>query len=332
MRRADSGACRAGWQGIPVQIWRSLDEVPADWPASVVAIGVFDGVHHGHRTVVGKAVAHARALGAPTVVVTFDPHPDDVVRPGTHPGFLSTLEHRCALLGELGVDAVCVVPFTRELASLTPEEFVDHVLVEKLHAKAVTVGENFRFGHRAAGDTETLAELGRERGFVVDAEPLLAGEGGAWSSTYIRGLIRAGDVANAAYSLGRPHRIEGVVVHGDKRGRDLGYPTANLATTPHSAIPADGVYGGWFLLDPYGDAQRFAAAISIGTNPTFDGVERRVEAYVLDVEDFDVYDRHVALDLVDRVRGQVRFDGIEALVAQMARDVADVRGMLAADG
>lgn len=313
-----------------MQIWRSLDEVPADQPASVVAIGVFDGVHHGHRALIGKAVAYARRVGAPAVVVTFDPHPDEVVRPGTHPGLLSTLEHRCALLAEIGVDAVCVVPFTRELASLSPEDFVQHVLVERLHARCVAVGENFRFGHRAQGDTETLAELGRQYGFETDAEPLLVGEGGVWSSTYIRGLIRAGDVANAAYSLGRPHRLEGVVVHGDKRGRDLGYPTANLQTTPHSAIPADGVYAGWFLLDPYGEPRRFAAAVSIGTNPTFDGVERRVEAYVLDVDGFDVYGRSVALDLVERIRGQLRFESVDALVQRMGEDVRAVRQVLGA--
>ena len=166
-----------------MQIWRSLDEVPADQPASVVAIGVFDGVHYGHRVVIGKAVAHGRALGAPVVVITFDPHPDEVVRPGTHPGLLSTIEQRCELLAQIGADAVCVVPFTQELASMTPEDFVDHVLVERFRALAVTVGENFRFGRRAAGDTETLAELGAGRGFVVDGEPLVAGEGGVWSSS-----------------------------------------------------------------------------------------------------------------------------------------------------
>lgn len=311
-----------------MQIWRSLDEVPADQPPSVVAVGVFDGVHYGHRVVVGKAVAHGRALDAPVVVITFDPHPDEVLRPGTHPGLLSTIEQRCELLGLIGADAVCVVPFTRELASMTPEEFVDHVLVERFHALAVTVGENFRFGRRASGDTETLADLGVDRGFVVDAEPLVAGEGGVWSSTYIRGLIRAGDVASAAYSLGRPHRLEGAVVHGDKRGRELGYPTANLATTPHAAVPSDGVYAAWLVLDPYGDAPRYPAAVSVGTNPTFDGVARRVEAYVLDVDDFDVYGRHVALDFVQRIRGQVKFDGIEPLIAQMAADVDATRVVL----
>jgi riboflavin kinase/FMN adenylyltransferase len=319
-----------------VQRWQGLDDVPAGQPRSVVAIGVFDGVHYGHRKVIGKAVAHAHALGAPSVVITFDPHPDEVVRPGTHPALLSTIDHRCALLAELGADAVCVLPFTHALASLSPEDFVQQVLIDRFHALAVVVGDNFRFGHRASGDTETLAELGAERGFVVDAEPLLSGEGGVWSSTYVRGLIRAGDVASAAYSLGRAHRVEGTVVHGDKRGRELGYPTANLATTPHAAVPADGVYAARLVLAPYtAHAQTFPAAVSVGTNPTFQGVERRVEAHVIDREgqpDLDLYGAHVALDFVGRIRGQIRFEGPDALadlVAQMAHDVDDVRRLLA---
>jgi riboflavin kinase/FMN adenylyltransferase len=319
-----------------VQRWQGLDDVPTDQPRSVVAIGVFDGVHYGHRAVVGKAVAHARRLGAPIVVVTFDPHPDEVVRPGTHPSLLSTIDHRCALLAELGVDAVCILPFSREMASLSPEDFVDEVLVSRFHAVCVSVGENFRFGHRAAGDPETLAELGLARDFTVDAEPLIAGEGGVWSSTYVRGLVRAGDVASAAYSLGRPHRIEGTVVHGDKRGRELGYPTANLATTPHAAIPADGVYAAHLVVAPYTEhARSHPAAVSIGSNPTFDGLERRVEAHVIDLqgsEDLDLYGAHVALDFVGRIRGQIRFEGPDALadlVAQMAHDVDVARGLLA---
>jgi riboflavin kinase / FMN adenylyltransferase len=309
-----------------VQRWQGLDDVPRDQPRSVVAIGVFDGVHYGHRAVLGQVVAHARSLGAPSVVITFDPHPDEVVRPGTHPALLSTIDHRCALIAELGVDAVCVLPFTLELAALSPEDFVDQVLVERLHALAVTVGENFRFGRRASGDPETLSDLGVDRGFTVDAETLITGEGGVWSSTYVRGLIRAGDVTAAAYSLGRPHRVEGTVVHGDKRGRELGYPTANLATTPHAAIPADGVYAAHLVLAPYTEhVQRFPAAVSIGTNPTFDGVDRRVEAYVLDRDDLDLYGAHVAVDFVQRIRGQERFDGVEPLLARMAVDVEETR-------
>ena len=321
-----------------MQRWQGLDDVPADQPPSVVAIGVFDGVHYGHRAVVRKAVAHAHRLGAPSVVVTFDPHPDEVIRPGTHPALLTTIDHRCSLLAELGADAVCILPFSRELAALSPEAFVDQVLVSRFHAVAVTVGENFRFGHRAAGDPETLAELGAARVFIVDSEPLISGEGGVWSSTYVRGLVRAGDVASAAYSLGRAHRVEGTVVHGDHRGRELGYPTANLATTPHAAVPADGVYAARLVVAPYTEhAVTHLAAVSIGTNPTFDGSERRVEAHVLDLhgsDDLDLYGAHVALDFVDRIRGQVRFDGPDAvadLVAQMARDVDAARLRLTAD-
>ena len=312
-----------------MQRWQGLEDVPADQPRSVVAIGVFDGVHHGHRTVVGKAVATAHALGAPTVVITFDPHPDEVVRPGTHPPLLSTIDHRVALLAEVGVDAVIVLPFTRDLASMSPEEFVDHVLVERLHAVHVVVGENFRFGRRAAGDTETLAELGSVRGFTVDAEPLLSGQGGVWSSTYVRALVQAGDVRNAAYSLGRAHRVEGTVVHGDHRGRELGYPTANLATTAHAAVPADGVYAARLVVAPYTEhAIVYPAAVSVGTNPTFDGVERRVEAYAIDEVGLDLYGAHVAVDFVDRIRGMVRFEGPDALaelIPTMARDVDEAR-------
>jgi riboflavin kinase/FMN adenylyltransferase len=314
-----------------VQRWQGLDDVPADQPRSVVAIGVFDGVHRGHRAIVSRAVAHAHALGGPAVVLTFDPHPSEVVRPGTHPPLLSTIDQRCALLAEAGVDAVCILPFTPELSSLSPEEFVDTVLVDRLRAAAVVVGGNFRFGHRAAGDTETLEELGRSRDFVVDAEPLVAGEGGVWSSTYVRGLVGAGDVASARASLGRPHRVEGVVVHGDSRGRELGYPTANLATTPHAAIPADGVYAAHLVLAPYTAHERsLPSAVSVGTNPTFDGLERRVEAFAFGPDDastpdLDLYGQHVALDFVDRIRGQIRFDGVEPLLAQMALDVAQAR-------
>ena len=331
MRRSATTFGRLGL----VQRWQGLEDVPADQPPSVVAIGVFDGVHYGHRTVVGKAVAHAHELGAPCVVISFDPHPSEVVRPGTHPPLLSTIDHRCALLAELGVDAVCVLPFTLELAAMSPEEFVDHVLVERFRALAVVVGENFRFGHRAAGDSETLADLGAARGFAVDAEPLLAGQGGVWSSTYVRGLVRAGDVASAAYSLGRPHRVEGTVVHGDHRGRDLGYPTANLATTPHCAVPADGVYAARLIRAPYtAHAVTYPAAVSIGTNPTFDGSERRVEAHVIgdpgpEHPDLDLYGAHVALDFVGRIRGQERFDSVAALVERMALDVQAARRLLA---
>jgi riboflavin kinase/FMN adenylyltransferase len=316
------------WHPVPVQRWQGVEDVPEDWPGSVVCIGVFDGVHRGHRSIVARAVERGRALGLPTVVVTFDPHPSEVLRPGTRPSMLSTLDQRVQLLESVGASAVCVLPFTRELSALTPEEFVRAVLVDRLRTKAVVVGENFRFGHRASGDTQTLSELGARYGFDVEPAPLVSGTGGAWSSTYTRALVAAGDVAAAALSLGRPHRVEGIVVHGDERGRELGYPTANIATTAHAAIPLDGVYAGWLVRSPYGSAQALPAAISVGTNPTFQGEERRVEAYVLDRDDLELYDEAVAVDFVARIRPMLKFDDIDELVARMALDVEETRALL----
>jgi len=314
--------------------WNDVTEVPADLGRTVVTLGVFDGVHRGHRLLVDRAVAQAKKIDVPSVVVTFAPHPAAVVRPGTEPPALSTLDHRVQLLSEAGVTAVLVLPFTEQIAKLTPEDFVQSVIVGRLRALEVVVGANFRFGHRAAGDVDTLADIGRglapDQRFEVDSVDLLTGGGGVWSSTYVRGLVAAGDVAAAAESLGRLHRVEGVVVHGDARGRELGYPTANLDVVPGTAIPADGIYAGW-LLRPNGD--RLPAAVSIGTNPTFDGVGRRVEAFVLDVnlpvEQFNLYGEAVALDFVSRLRGTVKFDSIDDLLVQMAADVDETRRQLA---
>ena len=311
--------------------WQGLDDVPDGWGPSVVTIGVFDGVHRGHQRIVGRATAAAAELGLPVVVVTFDPHPDEVVRPGAHPPHLGTARRRAELLAGLGVDAVCVLPFTREFSELGPDEFVHAVLVDRLHAVRVVVGEDFRFGYRAAGDVALLAELGEKYDFTAEGVPLLADDGMRISSSAIRERLSAGDVATAARDLGRPHRVEGVVVRGQRRGRALGFPTANLETPPHTAIPADGIYAGWLIsLDPGGGEQeRWPAAISVGTNPTFDGTERSVEAYALDRDDLDLYGTHVAVDFVARLREQVRFGSVDELVAQMHRDVDAARTLLA---
>jgi riboflavin kinase/FMN adenylyltransferase len=309
-----------------VHVWRSLDDVTAHPPAaSVVTIGNFDGVHLGHRALLSGVVAAARSRGADAVVTTFDPHPMTVIHPDSAPPRLTTLAHRLALLEEQGLDAVLVLPFTRELSVWTPAEFVSRVLVSGLHAVEVHVGENFRFGHRAAGDVTTLREQGAAQGFEVVAVPL-TGDTTRWSSTYVRQSLAEGDVASAAAALGRPHRVEGPVVEGDKRGRELGYPTANLDLPPDTAIPADGVYAGWLTR---ADGTRLPAAISIGTNPTFGGTSRRVEAYVLDRDDLELYGEHVAVDFLARLRETVRFDGIEPLLAQMAIDVDQARRLTA---
>ncbi|GAA2457804.1 bifunctional riboflavin kinase/FAD synthetase [Actinomadura vinacea] len=312
-----------------VRRWHGLDEVPADWGRSVVTIGVFDGVHRGHQRIVRAAAELARERGLRSVAITFDPHPDEVVRPGTHPPLLTTTRRRIELLEGLGTDAVAVVPFTLELSKVPPDEFVQSVLVERLHAAHVIVGEDFRFGHRAKGDVGLLTELGDKYEFTAAGMPLVA-NGDTISSTYIRERLEAGEVEEAAHALGRPHRVEGVVVRGHQRGRALGFPTANLETLPHTAIPADGVYAGRLV----GGSDRYAgfrwpAAISIGTNPTFEGEERTVEAYALDRDDLDLYGEHMGVDFQARIRDTLKFDSIDALIEEMHRDVERAREITA---
>jgi riboflavin kinase/FMN adenylyltransferase len=310
-----------------VRRWYGLDEVPRDWGRSVVTIGVFDGVHRGHQKVIGRAAELAAELGLPCVVITFDPHPDEVVRPGSHPPLLSSANRRVELLAEVGADAIMVLPFTPELSRMGPDEFVQSVLVDRLHAARVIVGEDFRFGHRAKGDVPLLRELGEKYDFAAEGVPLVA-DGDTISSTAIRARLAEGAVEEAAHLLGRPHRVEGVVVRGHQRGRALGFPTANVETLPHTAVPADGVYAGHLVCD----SQRYPgagwpAAISVGTNPTFEGVTRTVEAYALDRDDLDLYGEHVAVDFVGRIRGMVKFDSIDDLIAEMRRDVERAREM-----
>ncbi|MDQ3887617.1 MAG: bifunctional riboflavin kinase/FAD synthetase [Actinomycetota bacterium] len=310
-----------------MQRWRGLDPMPSGWGRSVVTIGVFDGVHRGHAQLIGRAVQRAQELGVPAVLLTFDPHPSEVIRPGSHPAQLTTLRRRAELVEQLGVDVFCVLPFTVELSRMPPAEFVHELLVERLHVTAVVVGQNFTFGHKAAGDVDLLRILGRRFGFTTEGADLLSQGELTFSSTYIRSCIDAGDVAAAAEALGRPHRVEGIVVRGDRRGTNLGYPTANLSTPRYSAIPADGVYACRFVHR----GRELGAAVSVGTNPTFSGRERRVEAFVLDLDE-DLYGAQVALDFVARLRGMERFESTAELVAQMDEDVARTRVVLQDEG
>jgi len=333
-----------------VQVWRNRDDVPADWGRSVVAVGVFDGVHRGHQAVVRAAVRVAERLDLPVVVVTFDPHPMSVVRPGTAPDLLGPVEQRIRLLGRAGADAVFVLAFTPAVSQLTPEDFVRRVLVDELHAAAVVVGADFRFGHRAAGDVALLRKLGEQCGYTVSGVEEQADRAGRLSSTRTRELLVAGEVEEAARALGRPYAVEGAVVEGDRRGRALGFPTANLACPDGVVVPADGVYAGWLVVGPgdgpgsgdgsgSGDASgdgsgpgsgRLPAAISVGSNPTFTGARRRVEAYALDRDDLELYGRRVAIEFVARLRGMERFESADALRTQMASDVARSRELLTA--
>lgn len=308
-----------------MQRWWGYDRAPGGWGRAVVTIGVFDGVHRGHQATIGHAVARARELGVKSVVVTFDPHPAEVVRPGSHPAVLTEPTRKAELIEALGVDVLCVVPFTPEFSRLPAEAFVHDILVEHLHAALVVVGDNFRFGHRAAGDVALLERLGRTFGFAVEGAPLVADDGTVFSSTYIRSCVDAGDVTAAAAALGRPHRLEGVVVRGDQRGRELGFPTANLLCHRYAAVPGDGVYAGWLIRR--GHRESLATAVSIGTNPTFSGRERRVEAYVLDFTG-DLYGERLALDFLAHLREQRRYDSVEPLIVQINEDVARTRRML----
>ncbi len=314
------------WNPASVNIWRSSGEVPADLDHSVVVVGNFDGVHLGHQQVITKAGELAAELGVSTIVaVTFDPHPMAVLRPEHAPVSLTTLPVRAELLAAAGVDALFVVEFDNEVARWTPEEFIENILVEALHARGVVVGANFRFGAKAAGDLATLEKMGAQHDFVVRGVAL---EGGpqVWSSTYVRTCLAAGDVEGAAEALGRPYFVRGIVQHGDQRGRALGFPTANVPARGIAA-PSDGVYAGWLRRLDTGEI--YPAAISVGTNPTFDGVrDRRVEAYCLDRDDLELYDVEVEIAFVARIRGMVKFEGIDALIETMHDDVRRVRTIL----
>ena len=307
--------------------WNGLADVPSDWGECVATLGVFDGVHRGHQLLIGRAVAIGAERGLPVVVITFDPHPDEVIRPGSHPPFLTTYRRQAQLIAGLGADAMCVLPFNLEFSRLTPDEFVRMVLSERLHVSAVVVGDNYSFGHKAAGDVVMLAELGEKYDFTAEGVPLLVVDGVTISSTYIRDRLSLGDVEAAAAALGRPHRVEGIVVRGHQRGRALGFPTANLESPSRTAIPGDGVYAGWLLtLDLDGtEIERWPAAISVGTNPTFGAGARSVEAYALDRDDLDLYGMHAAIEFTARLRGTVRFDSVDTLIAQMHADVAQAR-------
>jgi riboflavin kinase / FMN adenylyltransferase len=310
----------------PPPVAHHLDEVVPG--PSVVTIGNFDGVHRGHRVLLRRAVDAAHEADVRSVAVTFDPHPAAVLRPGTEPAALGSLDDRIAALLEVGIDLVVVLPFTLELSHLTPLEFLERVCVERLQATKVIVGTNFRFGHKAAGNVVTLADAGDDHGFAVEAVTLLELEGAPISSSELRRRIgEEGDIAWANAALGRPFRLAGEVVRGDQRGRTIGFPTANIEVPAGRLLPAAGVYAGLATVD--GDL-RYAAVTNVGTRPTFDGEGITVEVHLLDA-DLDLYGRQLEVSFLHRLRGERRFDGVEALQEQIGRDADAARGLVSAD-
>lgn len=284
---------------------------------SVVVIGVFDGVHKGHQDVLNRAKAIAG--DEKIIALTFDPHPVSVFAPERAPTLLTILTDRIELLKIHNADQVAVMKFTPEFAAMVPEDFVNKILVQQLHATTVVVGKNFTYGHKAAGNIETLKAHSEFETIVLDLAP---DDGEVVSSTRIRKLIVEGNVEKARELLTRPHRLDGIVVHGEKRGREIGYPTANLGDLEHQTIPADGVYAGWLTVG----IDRWPAAISIGTNPTFAGMRgRQVEAYALDQVGLDLYTKAATIEFGWRLRDTLTFDGLEPLLVQMAKDCAKAR-------
>ncbi|CAN2208204.1 RibF FAD synthase [Candidatus Nanopelagicaceae bacterium] len=286
---------------------------------NVVVIGVFDGVHKGHQQLLNRAkeIADGRTI----VALTFDPHPTTVFAPDKAPTMLTTLADRVELLKIHNADQVAVMKFNEKFAAMSPEDFVSTVLVNQLHASTVIVGKNFTYGHKAVGNVDSLIKSGLTHNFTVDAQELKS-DSSVISSSRIRALVIEGKVEEARELLSRPHRLDGVVVHGEKRGREIGYPTANLGKIEGQTIPADGVYAGWLTVG----INFWPAAISIGTNPTFEGERgRQVEAYALDQEGLDLYDKEASIEFGWYLRPTLKFDGLDELLVQMKLDCDKAR-------
>lgn len=308
-----------------VHRWTSLETTPDALTPCVATFGNFDGVHRGHQTIINAVITTARRFDVPAVAVTFEPHPVTVFHPERQTELIAPGRLRDEILASIGLDGLLVLHFDREFAQQPPEDYIVTTFVETLRIKALVVGADTRgFGRDYTGDVDLLRALGKEHGFeVVVLEDV--GDGERWSSSAVRRHLAEGEVAQAATILGRPHRLVGEVVHGDHRGRELGYPTANMSPESLGLIPADGVYAGWLtrLDHPDADPERtMPAAISVGTNPTFEGRRaRRVESYVLDRDDLDLYGETVMVEFVERIRPTLKFDSVDDLLHAMGSDV-----------
>jgi riboflavin kinase / FMN adenylyltransferase len=306
-------------------LW-GADDRPSDDRPTVVTVGMFDGVHRGHRLLFGKVFEEAKRLDARSAVVTFDPHPLDVLAPSKAPCLLTTLDQRLKLFENEGFDIALVLPFNKELAALTPQQFAKAALVEELHVRKILVGEDFRFGHKRSGDIETLREIGKADGFEAEAIGLLGGRDDKVSSTDIRKLVAQGDVEGAAAMLGHPFKLAGKVVEGDKRGRVLGFPTANLQPHPRACLTGSGVYAGWW----HWSGRRLPGAINVGVRPTFkEGAPPLCEIYVLDFEG-DLYGQEGEVEFTAFLRPEEKFADAESLIQQMELDVSRTREILGA--
>jgi riboflavin kinase/FMN adenylyltransferase len=302
----------------------STSEIPAGLPESSVTIGKFDGIHLGHQQLIAETIESAEEHSLIPVVVTFDRHPHSILSPGTEPQALIGSMQKAELLEEAGIELVLNLPFDEYLSKLTPEQFVKTVLVDALKARIVTIGEGFRFGVDQQGDVETLRNLGVQLGFMVKVIPNYLVDGEVVSTSKIRSLLLEGNVVAAAKLLGRLHTTRGIIEHGLKIGRQIGFPTANMSRSAEGFLPLDGVYAGWL----YADGERYMTALSVGINETFEAVPRLVEAHVIDQQGLDLYDKVITLEYVDFIRHAAKFDGVESLVAEINRDLDKIRALL----
>ncbi|MHB8512969.1 MAG: bifunctional riboflavin kinase/FAD synthetase [Actinomycetota bacterium] len=301
----------------------SLEEIPSSLKPTAISIGVFDGMHTGHQMILREVIERATQINATPGVVTFDRHPLELIAPGKEPALITTVAQRASAMDELGLGFVLILKFDPELRSLRADEFVRKILVEGLDVRHVVVGSNFRFGFNHEGTVETLEDLGEKFGFEVEVFSLLGGSD-TISSTLIRRQIAEGQIEKVTQELGRPFRIEGVVEHGAKRGKGLGFPTANLRIEHKMAIPKIGVYAGWLIID----GARHPAVVNVGLNPTFETRQTPiVEAHVLDF-DGDLYGKTVELEFTHRLRDELRFDGPDPLIKAIEDDIARARQLL----
>lgn len=302
----------------------SLENLPAELGGTSITIGKFDGIHLGHQQLIAETIESAEEHSLVPTVITFDRHPFSLLDPDAEPAPLIGQRQKHFLLQEAGIELVLNMPFDDQLASLSAKDFISRILVESLHAKIVVVGEGFRFGANQQGDVDLLRELGKELGFVVRVVPHFEVDGEVVSTSRIRKLLLEGKVSLAAKLLGRLHSTTGLIEHGLKIGREIGFPTANMARDAEGFLPKDAVYAGWL----YADGERYMTALSVGINETFTAVPRLLEAHVIDVTGLDLYEKVITVEYVEFIRDAAKFNGVEDLVAEINRDLDKIRAIL----